>query len=134
MAFLGGLINYALANNRVAHEYLVNYTNAAFIVKDGFKLPEDGLFSGFDTKKKTYDKSTWNYEEGGNLTGKPVVPTPAAQNTAASAARSEGQRQRARAGPSGARPAGAKGGRRHRRCRRMLPSIFRCSIRAASIN
>ena len=39
IAFLGGLINYALENNRVAHEYLVNYTNAAFIIKDGFKLP-----------------------------------------------------------------------------------------------
>ena len=39
------LINYAIENNRVAHEYLVNYTNAAFIIKDGFKLPEDGLCS-----------------------------------------------------------------------------------------
>ena len=80
IAFLGGLINYAIANNRIAHEYLVNYTNAAFIIKDGFKLPEDGLYSGFDTEKRTYDKSTWNYEEGGDLTGKPVMPTPAAQN------------------------------------------------------
>ena len=70
IAFLGGLINYALQNNRIAKEYLVNYTNAPFIVKAGFKLPEDGLFSGFDPGTRTYDKSTWNYEEGGNLTGK----------------------------------------------------------------
>ncbi|MGA7472628.1 MAG: molybdopterin-dependent oxidoreductase, partial [Candidatus Sulfotelmatobacter sp.] len=76
IAFLGGVINYAILNNRIAHDYLVNYTNAAFIIKDGFKLPEDGLYSGFDAEKKTYDKSTWNYEEGGDLTGKPVVPTP----------------------------------------------------------
>ena len=48
IAFLGGLINYAIENNRIAHDYLVNYTNAAFIVKEGFKLPEDGLYSGFD--------------------------------------------------------------------------------------
>src|SRR6266536_2040466 len=48
IAFLGGLINYAIQNNRIAHDYLVNYTNAAFIVKEGFKLPEDGLFAGFD--------------------------------------------------------------------------------------
>jgi formate dehydrogenase major subunit len=67
IAFLGGLINYALQNNRIAKEYLVNYTNAPFVVKDGFKLPEDGLFSGFDAAKHVYDKSTWNYEEGGNL-------------------------------------------------------------------
>jgi formate dehydrogenase major subunit len=78
IAFLGGVINYAILNNRIAHDYLVNYTNAAFIIKDGFKLPEDGLYSGFDAEKKTYDKSTWNYEEGGDLAGKPVVPTPVA--------------------------------------------------------
>ncbi|MGD0929760.1 MAG: molybdopterin-dependent oxidoreductase [Candidatus Korobacteraceae bacterium] len=73
LAFLGGLIYYAIQNNRVAHEYLVNYTNAAFIVKDGFKLPEDGLFSGFNATTKSYDKATWNYEEGGNETPNAVV-------------------------------------------------------------
>src|SRR5208282_2224536 len=77
IAFLGGVINYAIANNRIAKDYLVNYTNAAFIIKDGFSLPEDGLFSGFDPEKKVYDKKTWNYEEGEDLAGKPVVATPA---------------------------------------------------------
>src|SRR5579859_4384558 len=76
IAFLGGLINYAIANNRIAKDYLVNYTNAAFIIKDGFKLPEDGFYSGFDPEKKVYDKKTWNYEEGGDLAGKPVAATP----------------------------------------------------------
>jgi formate dehydrogenase major subunit len=66
IAFLGGLIRYAIENNRIAHDYLVNYTNAAFIVKEGFKLPEDGLFSGFDSATATYDKSTWNYEAVGD--------------------------------------------------------------------
>jgi len=70
IAFLGGVINYALENNRIAKDYVVNYTNAAFIIKEGFKLPEDGLYSGFDASTQVYDKSTWNYEEGGNLTGK----------------------------------------------------------------
>jgi formate dehydrogenase major subunit len=74
IAFLGGVIRYAIENNRIAKEYLVNYTNAAFIVKEGFKLPEDGLYSGFDTNTKVYDKSTWNYQEGGDLTGKPAAP------------------------------------------------------------
>src|SRR6266536_4404609 len=76
IAFLGGLIRYAIENNRIAHDYLVNYTNAAFVIKDGFKLPEDGLYSGFDAETKIYDKKTWNYEEGGDLTGKPVAATP----------------------------------------------------------
>ena len=66
IAFLGGLINYAIQNNRIAKDYLINYTNAAFIVKEGFKLPEDGLFSGFDGQS-TYEKDTWNYEAGGNV-------------------------------------------------------------------
>src|SRR5215469_4778593 len=69
IAFLGGLINYAIQNNRYNKEYLTNWTNAAFIVKRGIKLPEDGLFSGFDPVAMKYDVSTWNYEEGGNVTG-----------------------------------------------------------------
>ena len=73
IAFLGGLIHYALENNRINKEYLVNYTNAPFIIKQGFKLPEDGLYSGFDPANHVYDQSTWNYEEGGNLTGKAVA-------------------------------------------------------------
>ncbi|HEX5708624.1 MAG TPA: molybdopterin-dependent oxidoreductase, partial [Pyrinomonadaceae bacterium] len=67
IAFLGGLINYAIQQNRLARDYLINYTNAAFVVKEGFKLPEDGLFSGFDAQGTTYDTETWNYEAGGNV-------------------------------------------------------------------
>ncbi len=62
IAFLGGLIRYAIENERIAKDYLLNYTNAAFIVRDAFKLPEDeGVFSGFDAAKSTYDRSSWNY-------------------------------------------------------------------------
>jgi formate dehydrogenase major subunit len=65
LAFLGGIINYAIENHRIAKDYLLNYTNAAFIVKDGFELPEaDGVFSGFDAKTQTYDKSSWSYASG----------------------------------------------------------------------
>jgi formate dehydrogenase major subunit len=90
IAFLGGLINYAIQNNRYAKDYITNYTNAAFIVKKGFKLPEDdGLFSGFDSGK--YDVSSWNYEEGGNVTGTAAAAIaagdgPATADTAAKAA------------------------------------------------
>jgi formate dehydrogenase major subunit len=69
IAFLGGLINYAIEQNRIARDYVLNFTNAAFIVKEGFKLPDDGLYSGFDPSTQLYDKSTWNYEQGGNMTG-----------------------------------------------------------------
>src|SRR6266404_4659910 len=65
IAFLGGLINYAIANSRIARDYLTHFTNASFIVHEGFKLPEDGLYSGFDPSTQFYDKSTWNYEGAG---------------------------------------------------------------------
>ena len=82
--FLGGVIRYALENNRIAHEYLVNYTNAAFIVKEGFKLPEDGLYSGFDAATQTYDRSSWNYQEGNDTGGEApahaAAPAAAAQS------------------------------------------------------
>ncbi len=83
IAFLGGLIRYAIENNRIAKEYLVNYTNAAFIVKEGFKLPEDGLYSGFDPATHSYDKSTWNYEQGGDMSGKATAAGPAGAHATA---------------------------------------------------
>jgi formate dehydrogenase major subunit len=108
IAFLGGAINYALQNNRIAHDYLVNYTNAAFIIKEGFKLPDDGLYSGFDPETQTYNKSSWNYEESGDLTGKAVLPTPSGKNAPATQVQGSdtGQGQ----GHQGASPAGAKAG------------------------
>jgi formate dehydrogenase major subunit len=69
IAFLGGLLNYALQHDRYNKEYVANYTNAALIIKKGFKLPEDGLFSGYNHETMAYNVSTWNYEEGGNVTG-----------------------------------------------------------------
>ena len=90
IAFLGGVINYALQNGRIAKDYLINYTNAAFIVKEGFKLPEDGLFSGFDGKR--YDPESWNYEAGGNVGPKTQETgggTPTAASTPAGKTSSE---------------------------------------------
>jgi len=76
IAFLGGVINYAIQNNRIAKEYLVNFTNAAFVVKGDFKLPADtdGVFSGFDAGKHTYDRSTWNYAGVGGAPQTALAP------------------------------------------------------------
>ena len=41
LAFLGGFIHYALENGRIAREYLTHFTNAAYLIKEGFELPED---------------------------------------------------------------------------------------------
>ena len=75
IACLGGLIRYAIENNRIAKDYLLNYTNASFIVDPKFKLPEnDGVFSGFDSEKKSYDRATWNYAGAVAPPAKPGQP------------------------------------------------------------
>jgi len=59
--FLGGMIKYILDNEMYFKDYIVNYTNAAFIVGKEYKF-KNGLFSGFDPKKASYDKTKWNFE------------------------------------------------------------------------
>jgi formate dehydrogenase major subunit len=61
VGYFGGLINHVIQNNLFAADYVKNYTNASFIVKEGFDF-KDGLFSGYDKAKRTYDIATWNYE------------------------------------------------------------------------
>src|SRR5438477_11977049 len=64
IAFLGGLVNYVLTNERDFREYVVNYTNAASIVSEDFRDTEDldGLFSGFDPEQGRYEIGSWQYE------------------------------------------------------------------------
>lgn len=67
IAFLGGLINYALSHNLIHQEYVREYTNATFIVNDKFDF-EQGMFCGFDDTEKSYDLKMLAYEldEAGN--------------------------------------------------------------------
>ena len=61
VAYFGGFINYILQNNLQHKEYVENYTNASFIVKEGYSF-KDGLFSGYDAANRKYDTATWAYE------------------------------------------------------------------------
>jgi formate dehydrogenase major subunit len=61
IAFLGGVIQYLLANDALQHEYVKAYTNAPFIVRADYAF-EDGIFSGYDAEKRRYDKTSWAYE------------------------------------------------------------------------
>ena len=63
MVFLGGVISYLLAKDQIQHEYVKNYTDFTFIVRDDFAFNE-GLYSGYDADKRSYDKTTWDYEIG----------------------------------------------------------------------
>src|SRR6059058_2945672 len=49
IAFLGGVINYILQNDRHFAEYVTSFTNAPALLKEGFEDTEDldGLFSGW---------------------------------------------------------------------------------------
>ena len=64
IAFLGGIINYALTRKRYHEEYVRLFTNATFLVKDGYAFDETrGVFSGWNEERNAYtDTSSWNYE------------------------------------------------------------------------
>jgi formate dehydrogenase major subunit len=61
IAFLGGLVNHVLSNDRWFKEYVLAYTNAAFIIDDGFRDTEDlaGLFSGYHGDGATGKYDAW---------------------------------------------------------------------------
>ena len=86
IAFLGGLIRHVLDTGSYFKEYVLNYTNAATLVNEDFKGPEDldGFFSGWDPESKTYDPNAWSYEGGS-------VASPAGQREHATQAFSEHQ-------------------------------------------
>jgi len=62
IAFLSGVMRYLLANNKIHADYVKAFTNASYIVKEGYGF-QDGLFSGYDQARKAYtDRSGWDYE------------------------------------------------------------------------
>src|SRR3972149_9445184 len=64
IAFVGGMINYALQNDFVQKDYVLNYTNASFIISEKYGF-DDGLFTGYNPASRSYDKSHWAYELDG---------------------------------------------------------------------
>ena len=77
IAFLGGVINYLLTNDKIHHEYVKNYTDFSFIVRSDFDFV-DGIFSGYNAEKRTYDKASWDYEMGedGFVKSDPTLQNP----------------------------------------------------------
>ena len=83
IAFMGGMILHILNDMRLNPgnynlEYVQHYTNAAYIVNDGVKLPGDtdqnGLFSGWADGK--YDTATWKYANTAAATAEAKLLTP----------------------------------------------------------
>ncbi len=82
-AYLGGLIQYILANNLWHKEYVENYTNATFLINEGFSFDDaTGLFSGVQDdparNAKKYNTATWQYQrdEEGNIRKDPTMEDP----------------------------------------------------------
>jgi formate dehydrogenase major subunit len=77
IAFLNGVMRYLLEKDAIQREYVLAFTNASLIVKEGFNF-QDGLFSGFSPEKKDYDRSSWDYEigEDGFVKSDPTLADP----------------------------------------------------------
>jgi formate dehydrogenase major subunit len=65
IAFLGGMIKYIIENKKYFTEYVSEYTNAPFVLSEKYEF-KDGLFSGYDSKTRTYNKSMWAFEKDEN--------------------------------------------------------------------
>jgi len=66
IAFLGGVINHLISNDKIQHEYVKRYTNAPFLVGPDYQF-QDGIFSGYDPAKRNYDVKSWGYEMEGEF-------------------------------------------------------------------
>jgi len=77
IVFLGAVVNYLLANDKIQHEYVKNYTDFTFIVREDFAF-DAGIYSGYDPQTRKYDKHTWDYEMGadGFVTTDPTLAHP----------------------------------------------------------
>ncbi len=63
IAFLLGLINHCIQNDKVQWQYTKAFTNASYVVKEGFGY-QDGLFTGYSEQARDYNRDTWEYEIG----------------------------------------------------------------------
>ena len=77
IAFMGGVINYLLSNDKIHHAYVMAYTDLTFLVDDTFNF-DNGLFSGFNPETRSYDRSSWRFQTGtdGYVKADPTMQNP----------------------------------------------------------
>jgi formate dehydrogenase major subunit len=78
IAFLLGMIRYAIENKRYHEDYVKLHTNAPYVIGDKFDF-NDGLFSGFDEAKHEYARDTWAYAADETSQAYKVDPTLASE-------------------------------------------------------
>ena len=74
IAFLNGIIRYALTTGRYHDDYVKLHTSGPYLITEKFDF-KDGLFSGFDEAQGTYDKSSWAYQADPKTNAYMVDPT-----------------------------------------------------------
>jgi anaerobic selenocysteine-containing dehydrogenase len=74
IAFLNGIIRYAIEKKRYHEDYVKIHTNGPYLVGEKYSF-QDGLFSGFDAAKGEYDKTAWGYQADEKTTAYGVDPT-----------------------------------------------------------
>jgi formate dehydrogenase major subunit len=74
IAYLLGIIRYALENKRYHEEYVKLFTNATYLIGEKYGFDE-GLFSGFDAPTTAYDKAAWGYDADAKTKAYGVDPT-----------------------------------------------------------
>ena len=63
IAFYGGLYNYIIENDLWQHEYVLNYTNASYLLDPEYEFdPATGFFSGWDEEAGKYSNRSWHYQ------------------------------------------------------------------------
>src|SRR4029079_3475932 len=61
IAYLLGIIRYAIEKKRYTEDYVKLHTNASYLIKDSYGF-DAGLFTGFAEDKREYDKTKWAYD------------------------------------------------------------------------
>ena len=77
IAFMGGVINYLLSNDKIQHDYVKAYTDLTFLVDEGFTF-ENGLFSGYNAETHTTTglPGTTSSEPDGYVKTDPTMQNP----------------------------------------------------------
>jgi formate dehydrogenase major subunit len=78
IAFLGGIINQILVQERWFKDYVLAYTNASTIVNEAYvdaEVDQTGIFSGYDPETRSYPPESANWQYAGEP-GPPPTQTP----------------------------------------------------------
>lgn len=66
IVFLGGLAKYVMDNSLWQPEYVLNFTNASYLMDPSFAFDaSSGAFFGWDSAAGSYDKASWGYQTDG---------------------------------------------------------------------